>query len=210
MNLFIAVLVGLQVKISHMFSYDINNLLEVFVQISKTSFGFCNNLGLRPRSSVFDICTNTSNSLFISIITTRSFNNFSVKRFKTIHLSLDLTKTCVFELYGFVCLGLTSLLNIWGHIAMVPTCSSNSSTNVLPHRNAMPQTQDMTTHPPHYTDTGSTRRCAIHWCGMSHWNTQLPILISCVRPDREIVPRPSTQASERSTLWCCGIQSEAR
>ena len=28
---------------------EINNLLEVFVQISKTSFGFCNNLGLRPR-----------------------------------------------------------------------------------------------------------------------------------------------------------------
>ena len=52
---------------------EINNLLEVFVQISKTSFGFCNNLGLRPRlltnpTSVFDICTNTSNSLFISII----------------------------------------------------------------------------------------------------------------------------------------------
>ena len=59
------------------FSYnriEINNLLYEFVQISKTSFGFCNNLGLRPRSlpnptSVFDICTNTSNSLFISIIT---------------------------------------------------------------------------------------------------------------------------------------------
>ena len=56
------------------FSYnriEINNLLEVFVHISKTSFGFCDNLGLRPRSlpnatSVFDICTNTSNSLFIS------------------------------------------------------------------------------------------------------------------------------------------------
>ena len=52
---------------------EVNNLLEVFVQISKTSFGFCNNLGLRPRllpnpTSVFDICTNTSNSLFISII----------------------------------------------------------------------------------------------------------------------------------------------
>ena len=58
------------------FSYnkiEINNSLEVFVQISKTSFWFCSNLGLRPLSlpnptSVFDICTNTSNSLFISII----------------------------------------------------------------------------------------------------------------------------------------------
>ena len=59
------------------FSYnriEINNLLKVFVQISKTSFEFCNNLGLLPRSlphptSVFDICTNTSSS-FISIVIT--------------------------------------------------------------------------------------------------------------------------------------------
>ena len=57
------------------FSYnriEIYNLLEVFVQISKTSFRFCNNLGLRHRllpnpTSVYDICTNTSNSLFIFI-----------------------------------------------------------------------------------------------------------------------------------------------
>ena len=46
-----------------------------------------------------------------------------------------------------VCLGLSSLLNIWGHIATVPVCSSGTLTNVLPHRNAMPQTQDMTPHP---------------------------------------------------------------
>ena len=45
--------------------------------------------------------------------------------------------------------------------------SSGSYTNVLPHRNAMPQTQDMTPHPV----TWSTCRCAIHWCGMSHLNT---------------------------------------
>ena len=43
-------------------------------------------------------------------------------------------KTGVF----FVCLGLTSL---------VPACSSGTLTNVLPHRNAMPQTQDTTPHP---------------------------------------------------------------
>ena len=48
----------------------------------------------------------------------------------------------------FVCLGLTSILNIWGHITTVPACSSGTLTNVLPqHRNAMPQTQDMTPHP---------------------------------------------------------------
>ena len=34
-----------------------------------------------------------------------------------------------------------SILNSWGHIATVP-----NFTNVLPHRNAMPQTQDMTPH----------------------------------------------------------------
>ena len=47
----------------------------------------------------------------------------------------------------FVCLGLTSLWNIWGHITTVPACSSGTLTNVLPHRNAMPQTQDTTPHP---------------------------------------------------------------
>ena len=30
---------------------------------------------------------------------------------------------------------------------MVHACSSGTLTNVLPHRNAMPQTQDMTPHP---------------------------------------------------------------
>ena len=43
-------------------------------------------------------------------------------------------------------LGLTSLLNIRDHITIVPACSSGTLTNVLPHRNAMPQTQDMTPH----------------------------------------------------------------
>ena len=39
---------------------------------------------------------------------------------------------------SFVCLSLTSLLNMWGHIAAVPACSSDTLTNVLPHTNAMP------------------------------------------------------------------------
>ena len=47
----------------------------------------------------------------------------------------------------FVCWGLTSLVNIRGHIATVPTCSNGNLTNMLPHRKAMPQTQDMTPHP---------------------------------------------------------------
>ena len=68
----------------------------------------------------------------------------------------------------------------------------------------MPCLRHRTRHPTlsQYTDTGPTCCCAIHWCGTSHWNTQLPILMSWVRPDREILPRPSTHTSERST-WCC-------
>ena len=52
------------------------------------------------------------------------------------------------SLFGLVCWGLTTLSNIWDHIATVPTCcTSGSLTNVLPHRNVMAQTQDMTPHP---------------------------------------------------------------
>ena len=62
---------------------------------------------------------------------------------------------------NFVCLGLTSPLNIWGYIATVPACRCGTLANALPHRYVMPQ-------------------------------TQLPILMCWVRPDREIFPRPST------------------
>ena len=63
----------------------------------------------------------------------------------------------------FVCLGLTSLLNICGHITTVPS-SSSTFTNVLPHRNAMQQTQDMTPHPSQNSDTItlSTRPQLLH------------------------------------------------
>ena len=61
----------------------------------------------------------------------------------------------------------------------------------------MPCSRHRTRHPTpsQYTDTGPTCRCTIHGCGTSHWNTQLPILMSWVRPDREILPRPSTHTS---------------
>ena len=149
-----------------------------------------------------------------------------MNRHTTIRSFQDIDKrdTSILVCLFFVCLGLTSLWNIWGHITAVPACSSGTLTNVLLHRNAMPQTQDMTPHPvtvyrhmtwhptpSQFTDTGPTCRCAIHWCGTSHWNTQLPILMSWVRPDREILPRPSTHTSKCST-WCChgGQQSEAQ
>ena len=38
-------------------------------------------------------------------------------------------------------------INLKGHIATVRACSSGTLTNVLPHRNVMPQTQNMTPHP---------------------------------------------------------------
>ena len=57
-------------------------------------------------------------------------------------------------------LGLTSLLNILGHITTVPTCSSDTLTNVLLHWNAMPLTQDMTPHPV-TVYTGPT--CPLMW-----------------------------------------------
>ena len=51
----------------------------------------------------------------------------------------------------FVCWGLMpyrfSLLAVKLHIATEPASSSGSLTNVLPHRNAMPQTWDTTPHP---------------------------------------------------------------
>ena len=69
----------------------------------------------------------------------------------------------------FVCLGLTSLLNIWGHITTVPACSSGTLTNVLPHRNAMPQTQDMTPHPV----TVYRHRVDLSLCYPLMWNVTL-------------------------------------
>ena len=52
-------------------------------------------------------------------------------------------------------------------------------------------------------------RCAIHWCGTSHWNAQLPIFIVFGQTGSGNYFRPSTHTSERSTLWCWyrGIRS---
>ena len=48
----------------------------------------------------------------------------------------------------------------------------------------MPCRRHRTWHPTpsQYTDTRPTCHCAIHWCGTSHWNTELPILMSWVMP----------------------------
>ena len=48
----------------------------------------------------------------------------------------------------FVCLGLIlSTFKLMRSYHVVPACSSDTLTNVLPHRNVMPQTQDITPHP---------------------------------------------------------------
>ena len=83
-------------------------------------------------------------------------------------------------------LGLTSLWNIWGHIATLPACISDTLTNVLTHsysqHTGMPCRRHRTWHPTpsQGTETGPTCRFAIHWCGTLHWNKQLPILYSDV------------------------------
>ena len=108
-------------------------------------------------------------------------------------------------------LGLTSLWNIWGHITTVPACSSGTFTNVLPHRNAMPQTQDTTPHPVTVYRHGAN----LSLCYPSMWNVTLEYtathfnVLGETRPGN---PSPTfhTHTSERST-WCChgGQQSEA-
>ena len=83
----------------------------------------------------------------------------------------------------FVCLGLTSLLNIWGHITTVPACSSGTLTNMLPHKNAMPQTQDMTQHPVTLLSidvechTGKKDICKYYNVPLNNLQTFQPILI---------------------------------
>ena len=91
----------------------------------------------------------------------------------------------------FVCLGLTSHLS---HITTVPACSSSTLTNVLPHRNVMPQTQDMTPNPI----TVYRHRVDLLLCYSLMWNVTLEYttinfnVLGKTRP--EILPRPSTHS----------------
>ena len=104
----------------------------------------------------------------------------------------------------YVCLGLTSFLNIWGHITTVSACSSGTLTNVLPHRNAMPQTQDTTPH----TVTVYRHGVDLSLCYRIMWNVTPEYTATHFNVLGET--RPSTHTSERSTscwswtrdLWC--------
>ena len=77
---------------------------------------------------------------------------------------------------------------------MVPTCSSGTSTKLLPHRNATghdnPHCNSKQTQgrPVIVLSIDVERQIVIH-------NSQLPILMSWVRPDRKILPRPSTHTA---------------
>ena len=104
---------------------------------------------------------------------------------------------CIYILFV---LRLTSLLNIGGHITTVSACSSDTLTNVLPHRNAMPQTQDMTTHHVTVFRHGTD----LSLCYPLMWNVTLEYTTTHFNVLGETRPRnPSptfhTHTSERST-----------
>ena len=85
------------------------------------------------------------------------------------NISSKFTNTHVFVSFVLFVLGLTSLLNIWGHITKVPACSSGTLTNVLPYMNSMPQSDDMTTHPV----TVYRHRTDLSLCYPLMWNITL-------------------------------------
>ena len=99
----------------------------------------------------------------------------------------------------FVCCGLTSLLNIWGRITMVLACSSGTLRNVLPHRNAMPQTQDMTPHPI----TVYRHRADLLLCYPLIWKVTLEYTATHFnvlgKNQHGNLSRPSTHTSKQST-----------
>ena len=79
---------------------------------------------------------------------------------------------------------------------MVPACSSDTLTNVLPHRNVMPPTQDMAPHPV----TVCRHGVDLSLCYPLMWNVAMEYTathLSWVTPDLEILPRSSTHTSER-------------
>ena len=49
------------------------------------------------------------------------------------------------------------------------------------------------------TEIGPTCCLAIHWCGTTHWNKKLPILLSWVRSNRNL----SNVQRTLNYIWCC-------
>ena len=74
--------------------------------------------------------------------------------------------------------------------------SSGTLTNVLPHKNAMPQTQDMTPHPV----TVYRPRADLSMCYPLMWNVTLEYTATHFNVlDKTRPGNPSTHPSERST-----------
>ena len=85
---------------------------------------------------------------------------------------IGMAKTIIVFVSYFICVffcGLKSVLNIKGHIATVPVCSSGTLTNVLLYWNAMPQTQNMT---PRFV-TVCRHRADLSLCYPLIWNITL-------------------------------------
>ena len=114
---------------------------------------------------------------------------------------------CIYILFV---LRLTSFLNIGGHFTTVPACSSGTLTNVLPHRNAMPQTQDMTTQPVTVYRHGAD----LSLCYPLMWNVTLEYTITHfnvlgeTRPEN---PSPTFHTHQRTLnlmlLWWLTVGS---
>ena len=94
-------------------------------------------------------------------------------------------------------------LNIWGHMAMVHACIYGTLTTVQPHWNAMPQRQDMTPIPVTVYRHGPNLSFFVDWCWKFHWKLQIPTLMSWIKPDHEILSRPSTHKANNPFQWYC-------
>ena len=112
---------------------------------------------------------------FVNVLQEKKASNWTTEELKVIFL-VFISNFAIYNRFLFWVS--TSLLNIWGHIATVP----ETAVVLWPMccHTGMPCHRHRTWHPTpsQFTDTGPTCRCAIHWCGTSHWNTQLPILMS--------------------------------
>ena len=133
-------------------------------------------------------------------------SGFSVAHFKGVQGKTDCTDLWVIKPTNQVTpsVGDDIVMFVWGLTSLLNMRSyrdGGTLTNVLSHRVDMLQTQDMTPYPglSQFTDTGPTCRCAIHWWWTSHWNTQLLISMSGVRP-----PTHTRMLNLMMLLWCRG------
>ena len=109
--------------INNVAAYAVTKLCDFF-RVQTCSF-----IGQRWKKETISMIIITSLDLLLQL-----YHNNNFLLHKICHI-------CLFVL------ALTSLLNIWGHIATVPAWCSGTLTNVLPHKNTMSQTKGITTQP---------------------------------------------------------------